>query len=257
MGVQRSGTTLAGLILSAHSQCEYFEEPFPERSFESLSGKAPFVGYKITQYSQWAQKYARMIKKGELPNIKFVFCQRETLPTVASMCKLGWVREELSGDELNRCIDNTFDGPYKERLKHYRSLPFDTSRLRQSIATVLAKKYFLREIELLSDVFPLVYEELTENPQKVVKELAEFIGMPYEEQMVEFQQKHSRFSLHGTKGNRKIDNNSHEKYKEGLSEENVEHTRSVVREMEEEFKVLQDQYFNDNFERIKNCEVNT
>lgn len=257
MGVQRSGTTLAGLILSAHSECEYFEEPFPEKAFSALDGNALFVGYKITQYSQWAQKYASMIKRGGLPPIKFVFCIRDTLRTISSMVKLGWVIKELSGDELNRCIDNTFDGPYKERLKYYRGLSFETDKLKQGIATILAKKYFLRELKLLLDVFPLVYEDLTDNPEQVVKELAEFVGMPYEDGMVNFQQKHRGFSMHGTLGNRKIDKASNDKYKDGLTEENLEHVRSVVREMEGEFKDLQDQYFIDNFERIKNCEVNT
>lgn len=257
LGVQRSGTTLMGLILRGNSGCGYYEEPKGPKAFMEQDGVDPYMGYKITQYTQWAQRLSSMEMTGDAPKAKYLFCKREVLPTVASMTKLKWIQPGACGEEIESCIENTFDGEYKDYLIKASKLDYKVPEdiLRLGVTCVMGKHYFEREFNLLHDSFTVQYEELTSNPEPKIREICEFIGIPYQDTMFNFQSKFGYYKLYGTEGSRKIDTKSHEKYKEDISEDNLAIATKIASEMEAEMLALQEDYFNRNRERIKKCEV--
>jgi len=249
-GVQRSGTTLAGLILRAHSKCSYVEEPNGWNRYTINYLNDAFNGYKMTEFTQYAQTIIKDIQDGKLPPAKMVFCYRDRVPTVASMLKLNWVTPHLAGDELRRAVKCLLDSPFKDELKGCMSMPYDTHAHIIGTATVCAKMYFLAEWSVLGDVYALSYEKLTENPEEEVRKLDEFLSMDYEDVQINFQKKFQNFTMHGTEGANKITTASKDKWKEVFGEKEVQE----ILEMEERLCNLAEDYFAKNVDRIRNFE---
>lgn len=249
LGVPRSGTTLLRLLLNAHSQIaicgeihffdqvKEIEKRLPELNNDNLD---EFFNYlnntyslqKLTRkdelfknvkellkkekkatyekfYSYLMEEYARLDNKkiiGEktpqniryvndilkmFPNAKIIHIIRDPRAAIASMLKVDWTADDVIINTLKWKIDILFAEDYKKKSLNFKEV---------------------------------YYEKVIEKPEETLKDLCSFIGVEYEDTILEFHKTAKQYiGNQPEKVNtfKPLSSASLSKWKEELSEEQI------------------------------------
>jgi hypothetical protein len=223
VGCQRCGTTLMGLILSSNPNVRYYDEDgaypiaiFRKREYQK---DKPHIGFKLTTLTPETDKLIN-----ENPGMNFLFMTRDILDVCSSMLKLSWVIPSLLGEELQISINNLLPSPYRDWIIG-QFLEFNYSKNAHKLAALYAQTRFniLHEYNAKSlRYFKVIYENLVEHSLAVIKEICEFLGIDYCSQMSIHHAIVPEKEIHGTKSRRKIDSKSVSKYREHLTERQID-----------------------------------
>jgi hypothetical protein len=210
------------MILGAHPQITYYDEngPYPIAVFRrrEYSHRTPHVGLKLTTLTPEATKFKR-----EYPEMKFIFLTRGILSTCSSMLKLDWVKPLILGEELQKSINNLYPSDYKTWVIS-KFLEFNYSQSAHQLAALYAQVRFnwLYEYDACSLACKHVnYERLITNPETIIRQLADFLGIAFNPRMLEHDKLFRGLTIHGTKGDRRIDVQSVTKYNGHLERSHV------------------------------------
>jgi len=160
------------------------------RKFELLNLNRMDSSYclypKNTKPSIWAIKELRLAGKipvllKALPSSHFVIIIRHPCATVQSILK--WFEQGRLG-ELRQDLETYFEKIEVQSVStHYRNLiiRYRKGNLSHKIALYWRISYetMFRKLEKYQSVQFLVYEELASNPQKKIKELFDFLNVPF------------------------------------------------------------------------------
>lgn len=213
VGCQRCGTTLAGMILSAHPEITYYDEngPHPIAVYrkKEYSRSTPLVGFKLTTLTSETGKFKR-----DSPDMKFLFLTRGILPACSSLLKLNWVKPLILGEELQKSINNLYPSDYKTWVIS-KFVEFNYSGNAHKLAALYAQVRFNWLYEY--DAFRLScqhvnYERLVTNPEPIARHMADFLGVEFNPRMLEHNRLFKGLRIHGTEGERAVDVQSVTKY---------------------------------------------
>lgn len=242
VGSQRSGTTLTGQILGAHSSTLVIDEDdglydwtnallrgqrshelFSEitanaqrkyttsyknskrniSNIETLVLKAPNLTYSWADISQ------------TLPNSKIVYLFRSISAVAASIMRLETV--PIIHNQTQRILDNSYlrNKYQKELLLLTRG---NTPRHVKAAIIALIKMSLSSEFQQSGlDVCQIKYEHLVTSPEKNIQRLLKRLNMPYEEQCTYYQTQYQGYGPGLTSRTRKIDGHSITRWKHSLS----------------------------------------
>lgn len=234
LGCQRSGTTLTFLILNSHPQIKGIDETqsnysFPHQSFLYRYAKNDNLVCLKLPNQTFNLKYITQ----HFPQAKIIWPVRNPYMVISSMRSFivegkkkqgNWldfyVKEELIGLSnflpaiLSLDLDNLDNISLASHLWNYKNLALE--------------KY--RQAGL--DTFVFRYEDLLDNPRKVIDENLNFLGLVWDDVVLNH---HTYYSGHtkrypgGTRGDRPI-NRSYKKRKPNLTQQEIRTVSSICRE---------------------------
>jgi len=240
-GCQRSGTTLTNLILDSHPDINGIDEiDFQaSRITEYLNDPvfSPAISWKLPAISH---NFAAI---KIIPGLKVLWCVRDPRSVVASMVKLRlsintrldapWSLHPLGGImEINNLLSalkiNSSDWlkPALRRLQQItQKYPADTTHYDAVLAGALCYR-LKNELPAIYQKhginFHIVkYEDLVRNPKHEVRNILTFIGLPWNEQVLEHHLLHAGISVGNTDNTRSIDSNSIEKWISQLTKDDL------------------------------------
>lgn len=182
VGMPRSGTSLLSSLLGAHSHISIINEDFGRTWLDSIGKQV--VGNKLCVPRQigWRKKRGVTMKilnrlglfklwpKSEycirdylqLPRIKFITIHRENEDIRSSILRRGGItKPTLNGEvEKKEITEKEVDYTIKKGTR------------------------FLKKIEKKGDVQRIEFEDLLNNTEEVVSGLCEFLGVPYQEDLI-------------------------------------------------------------------------
>ncbi|WP_186375995.1 sulfotransferase family protein [Hyella patelloides] len=232
LGCQRSGTTLALLMLQAHPQIQGIDEtefpsPFPFPS-------------SIALYSHQLQKKSICLKLPEhifnveyiarhFPKVKILWIVRNPYSTISSMSALkntqgSWIKR-CGATELRRFI------PFFPEIKQ---LDFDS--LDEISLGAMVWKYKNQALEIYQEkglqVFNFRYEDLIDNSQNMMSDILKFLDLPWSDRVLEYYKFHQPNKTYpgNTKGDRAIDS-SRKSSKPKLTESEQNTIRSIAEDL--------------------------
>lgn len=235
-GCQRSGTTLLDLILDSHAGIHGIDElQFrDERLNEYLLGQQyhPYVLFKLPTYAHAVSA----IKS--LPKIKVLWCIRDPRDVVASMMNLrlqldgalvSWAAHPYGVDgEIQNCAsvlrahmgDESIDRILQRYLQIRRLAPTQRSHVAKVYAGALCwrlKQELLTIYDLEKIDYKLViYEKLIANPKHEIGEILDFLGVPWDDNVLKHDQLHHGRSVGNTDNERPIDSSNSGKWQKTL-----------------------------------------
>ena len=255
-GCQRSGTTLMNLILDSHPKIWGIDEDrfdFPSiYGYLSAPIPAPFVSFKLPRYAH-IMPFIEM-----LPGCRVLWCIRDPLDTVASMVKLNlkvgnitapwaihpsggwieintsyWILNDSQKADLRPHMEEfaKLSEKYKNRVQSNEGLTnFDRRdcvfigalcwRIKNELPTV----YKERNI----DFHVVKYGELVANPKDRIKELLDFIGIEWSDEVLMHHRLHKGMSIGNTSNTRAIDQSGVGSGKKNLSQEEQDLVKAVA-----------------------------
>ncbi len=211
LGRGRSGTTLLSKILNAHSDIAVAPEGFFAYSLKAKYQNASWDARTIQAFLR-DLKLENRIKTWDLNFEKLESSLKQLAhPTYPKVCKavyeqyaerIGkpnpeWVVDKnphyalfpnaiLQAFPQSRALFICRD--YRDNILSYKQVPFDTSK-----TNALAYRWYYSNKHLLasSDKHPtrgkwISYEALTAEPQEQVTDICEFLGVPFQDQMMRF-----------------------------------------------------------------------
>ncbi|MGC2457989.1 MAG: sulfotransferase [Gallionellaceae bacterium] len=227
-GCQRSGTTLLHLILDSHPDNTGIDETVfskvPLSDYLNDLKYHPYVSFKLPAASYQAD----FIKT--IPGIKVVWCVRDPRDVVLSMINLkvkisdyavlpwvmhpeGAMREieniaitlqKICGMNLSILINTYREIASKqpalwslEEQVYVASLCW---RIKQQLLSIYD------ELEIPYRILP--YESLVNNPEHAIRDVLDFVGLPWHDNVMNHHQLHSGESVGSTVNTRPIDNSS-------------------------------------------------
>lgn len=260
-GHPRSGTTMLRLIFNSHSQLVIPDETGLLHWFYKRPWFKKFTRSKIPIPSPKAQAFGEEIiqKFNALP------WSDRTNPKTA----ISYLYEQLAkennkpfwgdktplhtqfADEIMQLYPNAFileivrdpravAGSAKRHVKNKRKGTdfWITDNLNQTISRwkwefELTKKFLNKYPENMQQI---VYEELVANPEQHLKSVCSSIGLPFEQQMLNFHQKQSNQQMAWHKETTKpINQENVEKWRKDLTQEEIE---TIEKELEPEMRQL-------------------
>jgi hypothetical protein len=167
------------------------------------------------------------------PNSKIVWTIRHPENVIASMCAL----KNVEGNWIQRCG--------REELLRLSGLfqeirDLDLDRLSDTALATYIWHYKAQAVELFKarnlNVFELRYESLLENPKQVMGELLQFLELPWEDRVLNFDRFHESGRTYAgqTKGNQPLDP-KRRKPKLQLSETDITTIESIGRASMEKY----------------------
>lgn len=214
IGVQRSGTTLLGLMLGSHPHLVHYDEEDDLNTFKSGAWKKN-EGFKLTQYTQRPKMF-----KAKYPKLKLIHISRDPIQTLASMIKIGWVNQECAGAEFRLALENLKDGDFKNALKKLdKEAEYNQNILiNVTVALIALKHGVVREYQRLKHpILSIMYEDLCLSPESTAKQICDFLEIDFSQDMLNHPKKFSNFELYGTLGNRPVDTASIFKHSDAFS----------------------------------------
>ena len=207
LGCQRSGTTLALLMLQAHQQIQGIDEtefpsPFPFPSSPSLLGyqlQQKKVCLKLPEHVFNVEYIAR-----NFPQAKIIWIVRNPYSVISSMSVLknsqgSWIKR-CGAKELERLI------PFFPEITN-----FDLASLDEISLAAMVWKYKNQALKLYKqkglDVLAFRYEDLLENPQQMMGKVLQFLELPWSDRVLEYHKFHASGKTYpgNTKGDKAID----------------------------------------------------
>ncbi|MGH8543074.1 MAG: sulfotransferase family protein [Gammaproteobacteria bacterium] len=233
VGSQRSGTTLLGLILSAHPQVTMYDED-NDTSYRLLrSGKfaaTAVCGFKCPAYTHRYQMLGRMY-----PDAKYLFITRNIMSIVSSMLeyRLGdgrrWV-ETVGHIGLVRLLATVSDRGLK-RIVRQQLRQCEAANDYVGIAAMYAyvQQYFLAEYERTGlSVCHVVYENLVLHPAEEVPRIVQFLDIPWVDNLLRHHRQSEGLAPGNTERNRPIDTGSLDKWRAKLQEGEISRITQCV-----------------------------
>jgi len=224
-GCQRSGTTLLHLILDSHPDITGVDEigfrKVPLSDYLNRPEFHPYVSFKLPVVSFQAE----VIRT--IPGIKVLWCIRDPRDVVLSMMNLQlrisagvllpWVvhpagagREiENSAGTLKKMMSAELASCYAT----FRNIAAKSPESWQTGDKVYVGALCWRMKQELLDVYRqlgipyhiLHYEKLIRNPEHTIRDILDFVGLPWHENVLKHHQLHSGTSVGGTVNDRPID----------------------------------------------------
>ena len=271
-GCQRSGTTLVRLILDSHPKISSIDEDqfrFPELYsylYANYSPSIPFIAFKLPIY-------AHLISFIEtLPERRLLWCIRNPLDVVWSMIKLQmpmggilvpWAAHPGGGWAE---ISNTYWALGDEQKKNLKSHMADFWGLTEKFANIakspekLAKNLanidrrhcvFIAALcwriknELLQvyvkhgiDFHLIRYIDLVTHPRERIAEMLDYIGIDWNEEVMQHHSLHKGVSIGNTSNSRAIDQDSLGKGAKNLTHEEQESIKAICRPIAQQWDYL-------------------
>ena len=226
LGCQRSGTTLTFLMLNSHPKLTILDETESQFDYLPLNSmfqnwiEGNFFGCKLPAKVgniEYINRY--------FPHVKIVWPIRNPYSVISSMKSLdmgkdSWINlygkleiKSLTSlfpeiNDLNiDLLDEASMGAY---IWKYKNLAI--------------KKYQERKL----NIFPFKYEDLLENPQKIASNLLDFIGLEWNESILEYNRKYKQGKQYAgkTRGDKPL-NLDRKKPKLNLSDTEIETIASI------------------------------
>jgi protein-tyrosine sulfotransferase len=207
LGCQRSGTTLALLMLQAHPQIKGIDET-------EFSSPFPFPS-SLALYSYKLQKKSICLKLPEhifnveyiarhFPQGKILWIVRNPYSTISSMSMLknshgSWIKR-CGATELRRL--SAFFPEIKQ---------LDLEQLDEISLAAMVWKYKNQALDLYREkglqVVDFRYEDLIDRPQATISDILEFLGLPWSDRVLEYHKFHQPNKTYpgNTKGDKALD----------------------------------------------------
>ena len=207
LGCQRSGTTLALLMLQAHPKIKGIDEtefpsPFPFPSslslyYHQLQQKS--LCLKLPEHIFNLNYIAR-----HFPQAKILWIVRNPFSTISSMSSLknsegSWI-ERCGATELRRLI------PFYPEIEQ-----INIDNLDEISLAAMVWKYKNKALTIYREkglnVFDFRYEDLLDNPQKMMSDILQFLELEWNDRVLEYHKFHQPDKTYpgNTKGDRKLD----------------------------------------------------
>jgi hypothetical protein len=247
VGCQRSGTTLLRLVLESHPRVFCYDEGKAYRALKYKetpnSNNIDLIGYKIPRWTEqldfdwaydaghgtWAQRF--------YDNEPVIFMIRDVRDVVASMMSLkyaakswweGWGVERLLLHLGSQTVRNFFCEEIK-KLGEVRENLCGAASLYWKFKVHAFFNYSL----LGWPVLPVLYEKLVGEPEKEIRRIITFLGLPWDNAVLaHWQQSHSEVDADGkavgqTNPARPIDSESIGRWRTVLRGDEVEAIESI------------------------------
>ena len=207
LGCQRSGTTLALLMLQAHPLIKGIDEtefpsPFPFPSsmalyYHQLQKKS--ICLKLPEHIFNVEYIAR-----HFPKTKILWIVRNPFSVIASMSALkntrgSWIKR-CGATELKRLI------PFFPEIKE-----LDLTQLDEISLGAMVWKYKNQALDIYRQkglkVFDFKYEDLVENPQSMMSDILNFLELPWSDRVLQHHKFHQPTKTYpgNTKGDKALD----------------------------------------------------
>lgn len=207
LGCQRSGTTLALLMLQAHPFITGIDEtefpsPYPFPSSVSLYRhhlQQKRVCLKLPEHIFNVEYIARHFPQG-----KILWIVRNPYSVISSMSSL----KNSKGSWIKRC-----GAMELKRLEPFypEIAKLDLASLDEISLAAMVWKYKNQALEIYQqkglNVMPFRYEDLLEDPQDMMQKVLEFLELPWSDRVLEYHKYHSTGKTYpgNTKGDKAID----------------------------------------------------
>lgn len=229
IGCQRCGTTLMGLILSAHPQIEYFSEP-GQYAYWNRESRNDFNAFALVTQTQHPSKIRT--------STKLIFMQRNITDVVASMLRLNWIVEGKAGHEIKRAIDENV-GEYRNYL--ITMFHKFKGRYDHRMGALVAQMKFNYYDEYKNQIRPIHlvrYENLVTNPKDEIESICKFLNIYVCDSMLSHERLNKGFEMHGTRGERKIDTASINKAKDTLTADQIQEVLHIAEDVRNNYKLM-------------------
>ncbi len=256
-GCQRSGTTLMRLVLEAHpdvycydEQLGYqllIEEARDGKSVDRIEGREKLLGFKIPRYAeQLLRREFDDVDYGKSPSFYYdepvLFMVRDPLDTIASMITLklpdgmAWIAR-YGKVILEHMMD---DSVAASRFgKQYQGVVAqgEPEHLVGAMYWSIKNQGLLDLVEQGKPVFPIQYESFVSEPEPVLKEICQFLDVPWCRNLLYHDDhKHGELdekglAIGGTNPKRSIDSRSVGRHRWVLSPLQVSEVKEFSREM--------------------------
>ena len=256
-GCQRSGTTLLNLMLESHQDIHCFDESL---SYNILAKRmsAPNTGNKLVGYKIpiWAEQLLESVLDGnelalvtdidQVPNFygreNVIFIVRNPIDTVSSMLNLtlggdSWL-ELVAVPVIQRKLSNPyFASDFSSEIESAMSSP-DRSVALGALYWKLKTSALLMYRKAGLPVHTVFYEALVEDPRSVMSGVLDFLGVSWDESVLNHHTlSHSQIidgkAIGNTDPSRPIDTHSIGRWKEVLTEPQIEIIRRITTPLEE------------------------
>jgi hypothetical protein len=232
VGCQRSGTTLLELMLDSHPEIKVYGEPwvydiFNKKSFDNTN---LMLGFKIPM---WTHRWKFF--ESDHPNGKILYIKRDIKSVVASMYNLRdysgktWIDLVMTPEIENTipCISN----PNVSSLlaEHYKDWKKDRDPIRGAVLCVYAKQCLWEDYlnSRLQSIL-LSYEDLVTKTHETMEKILSFLGLKWDDNVLQHHKLHSGIHMGATKGDRPIDCNSVDKYRTILTPDQAQYIDNYV-----------------------------
>lgn len=245
-GCQRSGTTLLNLILDSHPEVHGVDElEFRAERFQAYLRDprfSPWVCFKLPTAAHEIKGMATV------PGVRVLYCQRDPRDVAASMLKLQirhgavlvpWAAHPLGADReiVNgvKLLPAAVREELKPKLEDYgrcrKRNPAGWSRADQMLAAALCWR-------IKAELFPLyaaaklttwlvLYERLLADPGCEIRQLLDFLGLPWHDDVLRHHQLHHGLSVGNTVNDRPIDPGNVGKWRKSLNDSDLAILREI------------------------------
>ena len=247
-GCQRSGTTLVSLILDSHPMVTSRDEmQFDTHHLSDYLTNSNFHPYILLKLPTVAHEVNRIRK---LRGIKVIWCIRDPRDTVLSMINLKrgtnrtepWVTHPLGGMREIQCCANivglNLSAYHLDLFNRYMAIVRNAPQLSTSDAVYSGALCWRLKNELLElydlleiDCKILRFESLIKDPKRVIADLLNFIGAPWDDKVLTHHLLHKGVSVGNTDNTKPIDSTVAGKWKKELSEDNIKIIKSICSEI--------------------------
>ena len=253
-GSQRSGTTLLHLILDSHPEIASIDEDkFIETKLTDYleDNKTPNnVSFKLPDYVHAFDRIRSW------PNLKVLFCIRDPRDVVSSMTTLTlpmgpfeapWVAHPLGGAlqiyYCARLLAQLTKKDISEHLINYPIIAVKPARERSHDDNIYSAALCWRLINQLHPLYRRIntpvgvvpYEKLVESPKQILEEIMQFLGLPFHDDLLRHHELHEGESIGNTDNKRAIDSSSKGKWKDALSDNDLDVVRELCGPLAKEF----------------------
>jgi len=184
LSTPHSGSTLLDLILSSHSKTSSLGE-FSQIKKKTNSKQiiCKLCGSDCKYWSQLRKKPKKNKKPAYYHNEAFRIFNTPFL--IDSSKRIKWIKETISPDINIKVIKLTRFGLATLLKKKKRTGSINKTHIKKWMQNSKQKDIFLSSLKP-SQKLSIKYEDLCENPQKIIKQCCDFIGIEYEEGMLDF-----------------------------------------------------------------------
>jgi protein-tyrosine sulfotransferase len=232
LGCQRSGTTLLFLILNSHPQIKGIDETETGYSFphQNILYRNSIKDY-LTCFKLPNQTFNFKYIKQHYPQTKIIFPIRNPYSVVSSMRSFMIETKNKQGNWLNCFAKEELLEIDADFLPDISALDIDSlDEISLGAYIWKYKNMALKKYQKLGfNVFTFKYEELLNNPQKVIREILYFLDLDWDNIVLNHQQYYKDDRKRypgGTRGNRAI-NLANQKRKPNLSKGEIKSITSI------------------------------
>lgn len=204
IGCQRSGNTLLRLILDSHPLVRCFDElksyillANPSSESTSDGSEVPLVGYKIPRFTEQLTQselgdFGLPIKiKNFYQREPLLFIVRDVRDVICSMINLkqsnnlDWLETHGLPILQHKMLQ---PDPYIQQFSHEYALAQQSAYPKLALASIYWKmknQIFFTYTSLGFPIHMLKYTDLTTNPRETIKGCTDFLGLPWDELLLQ------------------------------------------------------------------------